>query len=141
VLSPIAVYYDGWCPVCTAVRHRVSRLDWLGLLRWQSIREPGSAALRGVPAERLEQRMHVRDLSTGRVYDGIWAVAALAARVPALMPLWPGVAAAAALGFGQPLYDWVASRRTIVPVGHCDDAGCQIHGGAGSGDEPRGQDR
>jgi predicted DCC family thiol-disulfide oxidoreductase YuxK len=125
--SRIEVYYDGWCPLCTALRNRLERLDWLGRLQWRSIRDQGVAAALGVPAERLEQRMHVRDPRTGIVVDGIWAVAAVATRLPALMPLWPVVAGAAAVGLGQPLYDYIASRRAIVPVGQCTDQQCQIH--------------
>ncbi|MDB4893756.1 MAG: hypothetical protein JWN15_18 [Firmicutes bacterium] len=127
MLSPIEVYYDGWCPLCTALRARLERLDWLGRLQWRSIREEGTAAALGVPMARLEQRMHVRHPQTGIVVDGIWAVAAVAARLPALAPLWPVVAGAAAAGLGQPMYDYIAARRAIVPVGQCADQQCQIH--------------
>lgn len=123
----LEVYYDGWCPLCTRVRERLDRLDWLGLLTFRSIREPGVAAALGVPAERLEQRMYVRAWPSGRLADGIWAVAAVAARVPALMPLWPFIQLLAWLGVGQRLYDWIASRRAIVPVGNCDGEACSVH--------------
>jgi len=53
-----------------------------------------------------------------------YAVAAIAARVSLLMALWPALRLAAAAGFGQALYDAIASRRSVVPVGACDEAGC-----------------
>lgn len=126
--SPILVYYDSWCPLCTRVRQRLGQLDWLKLLRFASIRDQEAVRELGVPMDHLERRMHVRNLRTGAVTDGIHAVSAIAARVPLLMPLWPGVALSARLGLGQQAYDFLASRRSIVPVGHCDETGCSIHG-------------
>lgn len=123
----IQVYYDGWCPMCNAIRSRIERLDWLNQVSFRSIREPGVMEELGVSAERLEQRMHVRHSGSGQVEDGIYAVAAIAARVPLFMPLWPFVRLAAAVGLGQPLYDFIASRRAIVPVGHCNNGICEIH--------------
>lgn len=126
-MTPIEVYYDSWCPICTAARRRVERLDWLGLIRFQSTRDPAATAALGVTAEQLEERMHARHLHNGKVVDGIWALVAVFARVPLLMPLWPLVTGVAYLGFGQALYDWVARRRTVIPVGACNDVSCNIH--------------
>lgn len=123
----LTVYYDGWCPICTATAERLRSLDWLGRLRLRSMREPGAAEEAGVPADALAARLHVRDDRTGRTREGIWAVAELAARLPLLMPLWPLVTLSGWLGVGQWAYDQIARRRTILPVGGCDDGACTIH--------------
>jgi predicted DCC family thiol-disulfide oxidoreductase YuxK len=113
--------------LCTATKERLSRLDRLGRLQFVSIREPGAAAEATVPLERLERRMFVKDRHSGRLAEGIEAVAAIARLVPALMPLWPLLTLSARLGVGQRVYDWIAARRTIVPVGQCESGSCPIH--------------
>ncbi|MFZ5817135.1 MAG: thiol-disulfide oxidoreductase DCC family protein [Bacillota bacterium] len=123
----LTVFYDGWCPLCTGIKHRLVRLDWLGQLAFASMREPGVAEEVGFPARRLAERMHVRINKTGRVVDGIDAVVAIAGRVPALWPLWPLLLLSAWTGLGERLYDFIAARRTIIPVGACDENGCPIH--------------
>ncbi|BAD39929.1 thiol-disulfide oxidoreductase DCC family protein [Symbiobacterium thermophilum] len=127
-MQPITVFYDGWCPLCTAARQRLARLDWLGRLEFVSIRDPGVAERAGVAPERLAARLHVHTPRTGRWAEGIWAVAAIAARLPLLWPLWPLLALAGVTGLGQPLYDFIARRRAIVPVGQCDETGCPLPG-------------
>lgn len=123
----LEVFFDGWCPLCRGVKQRLERLDWLHRLIFRSIREPGATEGLGVAAAELERRMYVRDMRTGRVAGGIWAVAAVAARVPTLMPLWPVVILSAWAGVGGWAYDFVAARRGIVPVGQCEDDTCEIH--------------
>jgi predicted DCC family thiol-disulfide oxidoreductase YuxK len=123
----ITVYYDGWCPLCRAIRQRLERIDWLKRLALVSVREAGAAESLGVEPQRLAERMHVRDNRTGKVVDGIDAVAAVAAQVPALWPAWPLLLLASRTGLGQPLYDFIARRRTVIPVGGCEDGACPIH--------------
>lgn len=124
----ITVFYDGWCPLCTAARHRLARLDWLGRLQFVSIRDPGAAEGAGVSPERLAARLHVYSPGTGRWAEGIWAVAAIAARLPLLWPLWPLLVLAGFTGLGQAVYDFIARRRAIVPVGQCSEEGCPLPG-------------
>ncbi len=126
----VTVYYDGWCPLCSGIQDRLLRMDWLGKLAFASMREPGVAESLGVPAGRLAERMHVRvhrTDGTGQVVDGIQAVLAIAARIPLLWPLWPLIWLSAVTSLGGWLYDLIAARRTIIPVGACDENGCPIH--------------
>lgn len=122
----LEIYYDGWCPVCTAAAARLRRLDWLGRLSFHSIRDEAAVQASGIPPAELERRMYARNPATGATAGGIDAIAAIAARLPLLMPLWPFVRLSGLIGVGQPLYDWMASRRTIVPVGHCTDGACSL---------------
>lgn len=123
----LEVYYDGWCSICTGIRDRLERLDRRGRLAFCSMREEGVPERVGVPAEALAARMHVRDLRSGRVAEGITAVRLLAATLPTLWPLWPAIWVSEKVGLGGWLYDWIAARRPIVPVGHCKDGACPIH--------------
>lgn len=122
----LEVYYDGWCPLCTSTKERLERLDWRRAVTFRSLREPGVEGRTGIPVDRLAHRMHALDRQTGRVSEGIYAVADLARHLPLLMPLWPLIRLSAALGLGQPLYDYIASRRAILPVGHCENGACPL---------------
>lgn len=122
----ITVYYDGWCPLCTGSKRRIEQWDWLDLIRFVSIRDPGAAASIGVDLALLEKRMYGRYPSGGTV-NGIGAIAAIALRVPAFLPLWPLLALSRLLGLGNWIYDQIAARRTIVPVGQCNEDACPIH--------------
>lgn len=123
----LTVYYDGWCPLCQGIRARIERVDWLGKIEFASMREPGVPESLGVDGQRLAERMHARHPRTGRVVEGIEAVAAIAARVPLLWPLWPLFKLSALTGLGNALYDAIARRRTVIPVGVCEDGACPIH--------------
>lgn len=125
------IYYDGWCPLCSGVKNRIERLDWLGLIRFVSIRADGTAESLGIPSAVLERRMHARIASSGRILDGIDAAAVIASRVPLFTPLWPLLVLAGWIGLGQWGYDLIASRRTIVPVGQCASDYCPVHRGDG----------
>lgn len=131
------VYYDGWCPLCTGIHRRIERLDWLDQITFASMREPGVAESVGIEAARLAERMHARHPRTGRVVDGIEAVAAIVARIPLLWPLWPFIKLSAWTGLGNWLYDAIARRRTIIPVGACEEGACPIHRPDGPGGSAR----
>jgi predicted DCC family thiol-disulfide oxidoreductase YuxK len=121
------VYYDSWCPTCTRIQLSLRCLDWLNHLTFDSIRDADAARRLGVSLEALERRMHVLHLKNGRVAEGMEALVVLTAQIPLLWPLWPLCQLSVRCGFGHPLYDWIASLRRIVPIGHCQSSGCSLH--------------
>lgn len=125
--AKLEVYYDGWCPICTGAKDRLERMDRRGRIVFRSMRDPGVAEQVGVPAAALAARMHGRSVATGRVVSGITAVRWVAASLPSLWPSVPLLWLAEKTGVGGPLYDWIAARRPIIPVGHCEDGACPIH--------------
>lgn len=120
------MFYDGWCPVCTRSADLVRRLDVLQRVTPVSFRDPGVIERHGLDLARLEQRMQCRDAATGTVSEGIDAVIAVARRVPALWPALPLLALSRSLGVGGRLYDFIARRRRILPLGHCGAPGCRL---------------
>jgi predicted DCC family thiol-disulfide oxidoreductase YuxK len=122
------LYYDGWCPICRGAKERLAALDWQGRLTFLSMRVPGVAERLGVRTQDLAARMHVRSVRTGQLWAGIAAVRVVAGALPPLWPLFPAIWLSERLGLGGWLYDWIASRRPIIPVGHCTDQACSIHG-------------
>lgn len=116
------LFYDGWCPLCRESVATLHRLDLLGLLAPLSFREPGIVARFGLDAARAEARIQAQT-ARGTTAEGIGAVTLVATRLPLLWPLVPALWLAERIGFGQPIYDWIAARRTIIPTGcttHCE---------------------
>lgn len=117
----IQVLYDGWCPFCQKSIARLQRLDTLQTLDLISFREPGVLSQFGIASERAEARMQV--CTNDKTLEGIDAVTCIAARLPLLWPVLPLLWIPQQLGLGQRVYDWFASRRTIIPTGcdtHCE---------------------
>jgi predicted DCC family thiol-disulfide oxidoreductase YuxK len=123
----LEVYFDGWCPICTGAKDRLALMDRRGRLAFRSMREHGVAEQVGVDAAALAARMHARSAQTGRVVSGITAVRWVAAALPSLWLSVPFLWLAEKIGIGARLYDWIAARRPIIPVGHCEDGACPIH--------------
>jgi predicted DCC family thiol-disulfide oxidoreductase YuxK len=116
----LTVFYDAWCPVCRKTRALFERLDWLGLLDFQSFRDAVVVAQTGLDVNRAERRIQARD-AAGRALEGARAIAAMCVRAPLLAPLAPVIALICKMGFGDSAYDWFAQRRLIVAI-NCDDA-------------------
>jgi len=82
--SPVSVYYDGDCPVCSREIATYRRLTPEEAVRWVDI----SSCAEGELGEGLDRAQalglfHLRDES-GRVLSGVDAFIALWARVPGL---------------------------------------------------------
>ncbi|MFC4077621.1 DCC1-like thiol-disulfide oxidoreductase family protein [Salinithrix halophila] len=116
----ITVYYDGWCPFCTQSVTTARRLDWFDMIRFVSFREPGVTEQYGLDPERLKKRLH--STNDGRHFrEGIDGIIQMVQRLPLMWPILPVLLLSRWLGLGQRVYDWIASRRTIIPAGGCDD--------------------
>lgn len=135
----LVVYYDGWCALCTRAAGLWRRLDLLGRLDLRSVRDPAAARELGPDLPKAQRRMICRDPVTGERHEGFDAVVHVASRLPALWPLLPLLLGARLTGLGGPLYDFVASRRTVIPVGACDGGSSCYSESAGSfGGKPAG---
>lgn len=120
----ITVFYDGWCRLCTRSVATAARLDWFGWIRFVSFREPGIIQQWQLDPDKVEKRLH--STADGIHFrEGIDGIIQMVSRLPLLWPTLPFFQLAKILGLGQRLYDWIASRRTIIPTGGCDEH-CEI---------------
>lgn len=120
----VTVFYDGWCPFCRKSVETARKLDWFSLLTFVSFRDPGVIERYGLSPEKVEQRLH--STADGRHFrDGIDGIIQMSSRLPLLWPLVPLMWIARRIGMGQKAYDFIASRRTVIPAGGCDDT-CPI---------------
>lgn len=111
----IALFIDGFCPHCVATGETLRRIDLRGVVRVVSFRHDDEFERWGLSAERLERRMQAVELASGRLAEGFDAVRLLARELVVLWPLRPVLALIERSGRGQAAYDWLASRRRIVP--------------------------
>jgi predicted DCC family thiol-disulfide oxidoreductase YuxK len=118
------LYIDGWCPMCRSAAGRLARLDTRQALEIRSFRDAMSVT-QLIPLEQLERRMHLVMADSDVAYAGFGAMRALTGMLPLLAPLAPVAWLVDAVGVGPRVYDWVAVRRRLIPIGACD-AACGI---------------
>lgn len=123
----IDVYYDSWCPLCINVTNRIKSLDWLGLIELVSIRNEDKLKEINISPDELSKRMHAIKKKNNKVLVGIDAISAMVVRLPLLFPLWIILKFFTLIGVGHSVYDFIATRRKIVPVGKCKDDVCKIN--------------
>ncbi|WP_042227893.1 DCC1-like thiol-disulfide oxidoreductase family protein [Paenibacillus popilliae] len=123
----VIVFYDGWCPLCQGMMARCKRMDYFRLLVCTNFRDPSVIERYDLDQAEVEKRMHsARYVNASLQHKGIDAVIQICKR---LLPLWlfvPVFIVSSKLGMGGLLYDYVASRRKLVPVAHCHDNVCRV---------------
>ena len=124
--AKIDVYYDSWCPICTKYKKRLERMDVLNKLNFVTFREPSIIAELNIPLEKLEKEMHIRK-PNGQILRGYDAICSLFSRIPFLVWLWPFMKVLKFLGVGNIIYNFIASRRLIIPTGNCGKNTCEIN--------------
>jgi len=122
---PIAVLYDGGCPLCLASVDRLQRWDTEGILEFMDARDVDAVAARfpGIPRDEglAEMRLVLAD---GKVLGGFEAARALAAVLPRLRPLAPLLFVPGMALPGRAVYRFIARNR---PRGHsCAGGSCGL---------------
>ncbi|MBJ7986611.1 thiol-disulfide oxidoreductase DCC family protein [Bacillus cereus] len=121
------VFYDSWCPMCTAVAERTEELDKKGTMKFVSFRDEDVVEKYELSQElqsKMEQRLYI--LKNNKWYDGIHSINVLAKAVPSYWFAVPFIKLSIVLGFGSKVYDYIANNRKLVPVGHCREGVCEI---------------
>ncbi|WP_100330725.1 thiol-disulfide oxidoreductase DCC family protein [Bacillus xiapuensis] len=121
----LTIFYDSWCPICSKFKKRIESMDTFGLFNFVSFREHENIKMLNVSMGKLEKEMHVLK-ANGEILSGFDAICAVFARVPFLFWLWPVFKLLKLLGIGDFIYDFIASRRLIIPTGNCDENTCHI---------------
>lgn len=123
----LLVFYDGYCPLCRGSKKAIEKADWLHKIEFQSFREEGIMSEYNLYDKQPEERIYGFRLRDQRGYEGIQTILQIAKRVPLYWVFVPFLYIAIKIGLGQRFYDFIATRRKIVPVGQCDDQGCPVH--------------
>ncbi|PEE41203.1 thiol-disulfide oxidoreductase DCC family protein [Bacillus pseudomycoides] len=121
------VFYDSRCPMCTVVAEHTKKLDKKDTMKFASFRDKDVVEeyqLSTELQEKMEQRLYI--LKNNKWYDGIGSVYVLAKAVPSYWFVVPFIKLSILLGFGNKVYDYIANRRKLVPVGHCREGVCEI---------------
>ncbi|PEA55452.1 thioredoxin [Bacillus pseudomycoides] len=120
-------FYDSWCPMCTKIANRTKELDKKGKITFVSFREE-EIVQQYCLSEEMQQNMeqHLYIYKDARWYKGIQSIYVLAKVIPAYWAIVPFIKLSILFGFGHVLYDYIATKREIVPVGHCKNGVCEI---------------
>ncbi|WP_312755488.1 DCC1-like thiol-disulfide oxidoreductase family protein [Rummeliibacillus suwonensis] len=122
----LTVFYDSWCPKCTAIKNKVETLDWLKLITMKSFREESNIKNLKIDHFLLEKEMYAQVAYNNSLVSGIEAFASMSIRIPLLMVLWIPLKVGSLIKIGQYLYNYFAQRRKIIPVGQCESNICVI---------------
>ncbi len=121
------VFHDGWCPMCRKSAIRIKRLNWLGLVKFYSFRDPEIMLKYKLRTKNPEKEIVGLNYRTGNYYQGIDTILQIIYRIPLLWFLIPILLVIIKLGYGDKWYKYIANNRKIVPVGQCDQKGCVVH--------------
>ncbi|EJR61959.1 hypothetical protein IIO_02867 [Bacillus cereus VD115] len=100
------VFYDSWCPMCTAVAERTKKLDKKSKMTFVSFRDDDVVKKYDLSQElrsKMEQRMYI--FKNNKWYDGIHSINVLAKAVPSYWFAVPFIKLSIVLGFGSKVYD------------------------------------
>ena len=114
----IIVYYDSSCPICSSIKGKIERLDWFNLVHFTTFREEVLDI--NIAKSILEERMHAKLIYNEEIVTDVDAFSAISVRVPLLLPFYFLLKIGTIFGIGKRVYDYIARRRKIVPVGHCE---------------------
>lgn len=121
----LVVLYDDACPICRLTVAKWSPLDWFSLVDFQSL-WTYDVENSDVSRTVLAERMHAIRMNDGRVFAGCQAIMHLTARIPALIPISAMCYLGLRLRLGEHVYDFLARRRYVIPIGQCSLASCQL---------------
>lgn len=131
--SNVLVFYDSLCPVCSKSMSFLRKIDGKNRLSFASIRDKETLKRYDINQEEAEKRMHTLRLKDRKMEKGIDSIQRIVKQIPLLWVLVPFLHVLISIGAGAKVYDWLAARRTILPVGGCEGGTCEIPKGGDSG--------
>ncbi|MBB6452843.1 putative DCC family thiol-disulfide oxidoreductase YuxK [Salirhabdus euzebyi] len=123
----LLVFFDSWCPLCQKAKKNIEKADKHNAIQFLSFRDADVFEEYQLDGKNVENRIYSIDLSTNTDYSGIHTVLQIVKKIPKYRVLVPFISLSIFLGLGQRVYDYIASKRELVPVGKCSDQGCSIH--------------
>jgi predicted DCC family thiol-disulfide oxidoreductase YuxK len=134
-MKKLIVFYDGWCPLCQKAKKSIESADKRKRITLLSFREPKVLDQYELDQEEAAKRIFSINELNGKSYYGIHTIIQIAKRIAKFRIAVPFLYISILLGFGQKVYDYIASKRSIIPVGQCDENGCPVHFEGGGEDE------
>lgn len=116
----VIVFYDSWCPFCIGTTKKIKKLDIFRNISFKSLRIEEDLTDINIEKYYLEKRMHAIN-KKNQIVEGIDAFILISKSIPFLWLLFPFLIVFKKIGLGQSVYDFVARRRTIIPVNQCND--------------------
>jgi predicted DCC family thiol-disulfide oxidoreductase YuxK len=121
------VFYDSWCPLCLKAKTKIEKADKQKKIIWISFRDKDIFEKYNLAGKQVEQRIYSMDLHKGKTYSGINTILEIMKRIRKYRIFVPFLYVSIILGFGPMVYDYIAKKRKIVPVGHCENNNCSVN--------------
>lgn len=122
----VIIFYDSFCPVCSNSMGIIKKLDTRHKFQYETIRDNSVLERYHINKEAAEKRMHTIRLKDRKTETGIFSIQRILKQLPLFWVFVPFLQLSIWAGAGSRLYDWLAERRTILPVGGCEGGSCPI---------------
>lgn len=106
--------------MCSRVVEKLSKFDTFYLLEFISFRDKQVVTQYKLNLADVEERMHSMSIHGG-LRSGIDSVIQLLTRLPLLWVFVPFLIVSKWIGIGSRVYDYIASKRKIIPSNLCDE--------------------
>ncbi|WP_214808601.1 MULTISPECIES: thiol-disulfide oxidoreductase DCC family protein [unclassified Exiguobacterium] len=124
--NKIIVFYDGWCPLCKKTKKTITKFDFLRKFEFISFRDPEVMSKYKLDASKVALEMHSLNVKNGKMLKGFDSFIRFTLFLPLFIPFAPLMYTLKLLGLGDKTYNYIASKRTIIPVNQCDQE-CKIN--------------
>lgn len=123
------IFFDSYCKMCTTISNEIQHLDKENKFNMVSFREKQILAefnINDEMSKKMEQRLFLYDEVLDKWYEGIQAIHIISKNIKKYKLFSPFIFLSIKFGIGQKCYDFIASRRIIIPTGHCKNGMCDI---------------
>ncbi|WP_224749742.1 thiol-disulfide oxidoreductase DCC family protein [Polycladospora coralii] len=120
------IFYDSFCPLCSKSMGVLEKIDRRHKFQFESIRDSMILEQYNINKEEAEKRMHTLQLKDRKMETGISSILRIIKQIPLFWVLVPFIQLSIWAGAGPIIYDWLAQRRTILPIGGCKGDSCSI---------------
>ena len=110
----VSLVWDDECRFCRRWVDRISRIDWLGRIRWigaSEVPDTPEELTKGWSPTVVEDSIWVKGIGSPASYTGFYAFRRLAWAIPLAWPFLPIVYLPFVPGIGQQIYAWIAKNR------------------------------
>ncbi|MCE3236485.1 MAG: hypothetical protein K0Q50_2676, partial [Vampirovibrio sp.] len=114
LFQKVSLIWDDECRFCRRWVDRISRIDWLGRIRWigaSEVPDTPEELTKGWSPTIVEDSIWVKGIGSPAGYAGFYAFRRLAWAIPLAWPFLPIVYLPFVPGIGQQIYAWIAKNR------------------------------